>query len=189
MLGFLKRLFASDSASSLIVEAYWCETPIKLPAKVQTPLGSNVSVVKLCVDIHYSIDGDRVLLHQVKMARGGSSIMGSSASINIASDRTGEAWFTSYLCPEQNLAEAVENDLSSKGSRLCKIMFGKWREANRGELVKSLADALNAQAPPDQIADLIANAGRGNEIVFTYTKPNGDSGTRHVTVEIGRAHV
>jgi hypothetical protein len=166
-----------------VVEAYWCETAIKLPTKVQTPLGSSVSVFKVCVDIHYSIECDRVLLQRVKMASSGGSISGSSGSINVASDRTGEAWHASHLCPEQHLIEAVENDLSSKLSRLRKLMLGKWRDANRSTSAKSLVDALNAQASPDQIADLISVAGRGNEIVFTYTKPNGDSATRHVTVE------
>jgi len=183
MLGFLKRLFTNDSTRRLVSEAYWCETVIKLSTKVQTPLGSNVSVVRVCVDIYYSIEGDRILLQRVKMASNGGGIMGSSASINIASDRTGEAWFTSHLCPEQYLVEAVENDLSSKGSRLRKLMMGKWRDANRGTLARSLVDALNAQASPDQIADLTATSGGANEIVFTYTKPNGDSATRHVTVE------
>jgi hypothetical protein len=183
VLGFFKRLFASGSASSLAVEAYWCETAIKLPTKVQTPLGSNVSVVKVCVDIYYSIDGDRILIQRVKMARGGGSVMGSTSSINVASDRTGEAWYSSHLCSERYLIEAVEQDLSAKGSRLRKIMMGKWREVNRGSLVVSLTDVLNAHSRPEQIAELISNAGRGNEIVFVYSKPNGEETTRHVTVE------
>jgi len=48
--------------------------------------------------------------------------------------------------------------------------------------VKSLVDALNSQATPEQIESLIAIAGRDNEITFTYTKSNGASETRHVSV-------
>src|SRR5438874_353170 len=142
MLGFLKRMFTSDSASSLMIEGYWCETVIKLPAKVQTPSGSNVSVVKVCVDIHYSIASDRILIQRVKMARIGGSLMGSSSSINVASDRTGEAWYSSYVCPEESLVEAVEQDLSSGSLR--KVIMGKWRDANRHTLAESLVEALNS---------------------------------------------
>lgn len=184
-MGFFKDLFTSERARRLVLEGYWCETAIKLPTKVQTPgLGSRVGVVRVCVDIHYSINGDDILLHRVTLASsGGGSIIGSKKSINVASDRTGEAWYASYLCHKQYLVEAVENDLSRKGVRLRKLLMRKWQEANHGTLVESLVDALNAQASPKQIAELISVAGRDNEIIFTYTKPNGDSSRRHVTVK------
>jgi predicted DNA-binding transcriptional regulator YafY len=62
-------------------------------------------------------------------------------------------------------------------------MIGKWRDANRGSFVRSLADGLNSQASSQEIASLVANAGRGNDIRFTYTKPDGGSSTRTVSVE------
>ena len=61
--------------------------------------------------------------------------------------------------------------------------MGKWRDDNRDSLVQSLAAALNSQASPDQIAQLISTAGRGNDIVFTYTKPERGSETRRVSVQ------
>jgi hypothetical protein len=182
MFGFFKRLFAGSTPGRLTVEDYWCDTTIKLSGSVQTPLGSRVTVVKICVDIHYSVAGEQITLHRVRMARDGGTIVGSNTSINVASDRTGEAWYTSQLCDEQYLVEAVENDLAQTGSRIHRIMTGKWREQNRGMLVKTLIDALNSQVSPQEIAGLIGDAGSGNEIIFVYSKPDGTFSTRHVTV-------
>ena len=183
MLSFFKRLFSKGITSRLVIDAYWCGTNIKLPTKIETPLGSNVTVVKVCVEIHYSIEGNQIHLQRVKMATGGGSIMGASTPVNIASDRTGEAWHISHFHSDQILVEAIENELSFNDSGLRRMMFGKWRDANRGTLTKSLVAALNSHAVPSQIAELIAESGRKNEIVFTYTKPSGESDIRHVTVK------
>ncbi len=67
MFGFLKRLFSNDTAGHLEVNAYWCETTIKLSNKIQTPLGSRVGVVKVCVDIQYSIDDDQITIRKVTL--------------------------------------------------------------------------------------------------------------------------
>jgi hypothetical protein len=183
MFGLLKRLFGNGSRDRLVLDGFWCDTPIKLPTKAQTPMGSRVSVVNVCVDIQYSIEGDNIVLHRVQLARGGGRIAGSSTAVNVASERTGEAWSTSQICPESYLVEAVQQDLSWEESRLRRIMIGKWRDANRGALVESLVDGLNAEGSPDQIARLVSTAGRGNDIIFTYTKPKGLSETRHVSVQ------
>lgn len=183
MFGLLKRLFGSASGNRLVVDGFWCESPIKLPTKARTPMGSKISLVKVCVDIHYSIEGDNIVLHRVQLSRAGGRIAGSTTGVNVASERTGEAWSASEICRESYLVEAVQQDLSSEDSRLRRIMVGKWRDVNRDALVESLADALNAQASPDQIARLISSAGRGNDVIFTYTKPKGVSETRHVSVQ------
>ena len=122
-------------------------------------------------------------MQRVRLSRGGGSIAGSNTSINVAATRIGEAWFAANICSESQLAEAVTRDLSANDSRLRRIMMGKWRDLNRDALVRSLADALNAQASPDEIAQLISTAGRGNDIVFTYTKQNGGTETRRVSVQ------
>jgi hypothetical protein len=183
MLKLLRRLIGGRNSNAFVVDAYWCESSVKLPAKLRTPCGSNVTVVNVCVDIHYTVDHGSITLRRVHLSRGGGRIMGSNAPINVAAERTGEAWIASSVCSESQLVDAVQRDLSGDDSRLRRIMMGKWRERNRDGLVKSLADALNAQASPDEIAQLISNAGRGNDIVFTYTKPKGGSDTRRVSVQ------
>jgi hypothetical protein len=183
MLRILKRLFASGSSNQLDVDAYWCESSVKLPGKVQTPGGSNITVVNVCIDIQYSIERGNIKVQRVQLSRGGGHIFGSSTSINVASERTGEAWFASSICSESQLAEAVTKDLSADDSQLRKIMMAQWRELNRDALVESLADSLNAQATPDEIGQLISTADRGNDIVFAYTKPKSGSETRHVSVQ------
>ena len=182
MFGLLKRLFGSASGNRLVVAAFWCDTSIKLPNKVNTPLGSKISVVYVCVDIRYSIKGENIVLHRVQLSRGGTSIIGSNLANHVASVRLGEAWHTSQVCPDSYLIKAVQQDLRLKDSSLLKIMMGKWRDVSRNTLVKSLVDALNARGSPAQIARLISTAGRGNDIIFTYTKPKGVAETRHVSV-------
>jgi hypothetical protein len=175
-------VFGRKPGKTLVVEAFWCESPIKLPTKVQTPLGRRVTVINVCVDVHFSFEDGNVVLQRVALSRGGGRISGSSLPINVSSQRTGEAWYASSIAPESALIEAVKRDLSVDESRLGRIMLGKWRAQNRPALVRSLVDALNAHASPEEIEGLITTAGRGNDIVFTYTKANGASETRRVCV-------
>jgi hypothetical protein len=181
MFGFLRNLFGGSGKNHLSINAFWCESQVRLPNKVKTPLGSSITVVTICVDIEYSIQEEKIILRRVRMSRGGGEI--GKMSFNVASTRTGEAWYASYICPKSYLVEAVQKDLSEDDSRLRKIMIGKWSAIHRDELTQSLANALNAQLPPEKIADLIARTGHGNEITFTYTKPNGNSEKRHVSIQ------
>jgi hypothetical protein len=183
MLRLLKRLFGGGAPKQLVLEAYWCESSVRLPAKVATPGGSNVSVVNVCVDIHYAMNEGNIILRRVQLSRGGGRISGADKPINVASERTGEGWFASTVCSDSLLVDAVQQDISRQDSRLRGLMIGKWRDLNRDALVQSLADALNSQAPPDEIAKCISTGGRGNDIIFTYTKPEGGSDIRTVTVQ------
>lgn len=59
-------------------------------------------------------------------------------------------------------------------------MLGKHPASNRDALANSIADALNAKAAPERISALLPTGGRA-EIVFLYSKPDGNT-TRRVTV-------
>jgi len=183
MLRLLKSIFGRSSLKPLVVEAYWCEASIKLPSKVKTPLGGSVTVITACVDIQYIVEEDRITVQRVHLSRGGGGIMGSNSSVNVAASRRGEAWYATSICSESMLLDAVQRDLEVDGSRLRRIMMGKWRDSNRGSLVRSLADALNEGSESTTIASLISTAGRSNDIAFTYTKPDGTSTVRHVSVQ------
>lgn len=125
MLGFLKRFLASVSQPRLVVRGYWCDTLVRLPVKIRTPLGGTVSVLRVCVDVYYHIvSGQEIVVDRVRLSR-------SVSDWNVAADRRGEAWYAPSLSPEWCLEEAVRKDLSRKDARLRKIMFGKWRDANR----------------------------------------------------------
>jgi hypothetical protein len=182
MLGFLKAIFGRAGSSGLRVEAYWCESPITLPRRVKTPLGGSVSVVTVCVDIDYAVENGCIIMRRVELSRGGG-MMGSSTSLNVAASNRGEAWYATRICPDSTLLQAVQADLGFEDSRLRRIMIGKWRDANRGPLVHSIAEALNSRADPKEIASLVLRAGRGNSIEFTYTKPDGSSSLRRVSVQ------
>jgi len=166
--------------TTLVAEGYWCDTPIKFDNAIKTPGGSKVTVVTVCVDIDYHVEGEHIILHGVRLS-GGSTVGG--LVINMASQRTGEAWRAKRIAPDSCLLEAVQKDLSLTDSRLRRTMMGKRRAANPGASAETLVDALNAKASPDRIAELIGAAGRGSEITFTYTKPEGDSEVRRVSVQ------
>lgn len=183
MLGLFKRLFGRAAGRTLAIDAFWCESSIKLPGKVHTPLGGNVSVVIVCVDVRFSIEAGNITLHGVQLSRGGTCMVGSSQPHNVASERRGEVWYAPSVCSESQLVEAVQRDLSAADSHLRRIMMAKWRVENRDGLVRSLASALNAHASPNDISNLISAAGRGCDVTFTYTKPKGESETRHVSVQ------
>lgn len=139
-----------------------------------------MSKVKVCVDIWYSVTNNKVVVSRVQLSKGGSSLGGKG--INVATMR-GEAFFASSLCDSRTLLLAVETDLEKENFGLHKRMLAKWRSENSGTVARSLVDALNSQASPDEIAELISSGGRGDKIAFTYTKPNGEAETRHVTAE------
>jgi hypothetical protein len=183
MLGILKKLFASGSNDRLMIEGYWCVSTVKLPRKVKTPLGSCISVVQVCVDIDFSVQDDNVVVHRVWLSHLGGTISGSSISMNVAAARVGEGWLTSNICTESLLVESVYKDLKRSDSQLQKMMIAKWRSQNRNSFTKSLADALNAHAPSEEIGRLLAINGRGHAIVFRYTKSKGESEIRRVTIE------
>jgi hypothetical protein len=174
------RLSQPAVIKNLVVEGFWCESVVRLPVKVETPLGGKVSSVRVCVDVTYAMEGRNVVLQEVRLSRAGGQL--GDASINVASERTGEGWFASDICPESYLIEAVQKELSLKDSQLKRVMLGKWYGANREAYAGSLVDALNAHATPDEIADVLSRTGYGVDLVFTYTKPTGDAEVRQVTV-------
>jgi hypothetical protein len=182
MFRWLKSLFSRPSADTLLVEGYWCESEITLPTKVRTPLGGKVAVITVCVDIHYDVEGDTISVRRVQLSRAGATVMGSGSATNVAAQRRGEAWYATNICPESTLKEAVGSDLAFEKSRLRRMMLAKWRDAKRGPLLSSLADAINHHAPPSEIERLVSTAGRGNDLIFTYKKPDGSSTVRKVTV-------
>ena len=132
MFGLLKALFGRSSAKPVVVEAYWCEHSIKLPTKVKTPLGGSVAVITACVDIQYIVVHDRITVQRVHLTRKAGGIMGSRSPVNVAASRRGEAWYAKRICPDSTLLDAVQRDLDADGSRLRRMMLGKWRELRGG---------------------------------------------------------
>jgi len=118
------------TTTDLVIEAYWCKTAIKLPTKLQTPLGGNVTMITVCVDIHFVVEGDNIALRRVQLS-GAGGIMGSGSPVNVAARRRGEAWYATGICPESTLKEVVESDLASEKSPLRRMMLAKRRDANR----------------------------------------------------------
>jgi hypothetical protein len=181
MLGLLRGLLGGHADRPLVIEGYWCESSVKLREKVRTPLGSTISVATVCVDISYSLKDGSPVVHRAILSRSGGRL--GDGSINVAAERTGEAWYASAVCSESLLLEVVEKDLAMRGSRLRKLMLAAWPEANAGTNTTSLVDALNSGATANEIARIIADGARGTEIVFGYSKPGCPLENRHVLVQ------
>jgi hypothetical protein len=179
LIRFINRLFTNQT-KQLEVEGFWCNTSIKLPFKFRTPLGGNVTIVNICTDIQYIIDSGEINIKNVKMSS--SSSIGNKSAINIASTRTGEAWYVSNLRPKYLLFDVIEKELKSKKSRLRKIMLNKWRANNRSITVQRFIDLINENATFDEISELDASSICGVDLVFKYTKTNTSSEKRYVTV-------
>jgi hypothetical protein len=179
----LKSLFRRPGTATLVMEGHWCLSEIALPAKVRTPLGGNITIINVCVDIHYVVENGVVVVRKVELSRAGGGIMGSGTASNVAAARTGESWHATHICPESALREALESEAESEKARLRKRMLEQWRQLNRKHLYGSLIEAINAHASPAEIERRVATAGPGNDIAFTYTKPDGSSSTRKVTVQ------
>jgi hypothetical protein len=99
MFGPLKSFFRRSDSNALRVEAYWCESAIKLPKKIQTPSGGSVTVVSVCVDIEYLVKDGEIELQRVQLAQSGGRIVGSDLPLNVSATRRGEAWYADYICP------------------------------------------------------------------------------------------
>lgn len=183
MFRLLKTLLTGSPDNSLCIQAYWCETSIKLPTKISTPLGGKITVITACVDIYYQVEAERIDVRRVKLSQEGGRIVGARQAINVAATHRGEAWYAYSVCSESELRKAVLQDLRAGDSRLCRIMMSKWRVENRDALICSAIDAINRKAAPEDIAKLIIAAGKGGRIAITYTKADGTATNRQVTVE------
>lgn len=182
MFKYLKSIFTSTSDEWCCVEGYWCESNLRLHDKVETPLGSRVTIVNVCVDVYFNLEGEDVSIGKVQMSRVGGTISGSTKAINVASTRTGEAWFSSYMCSERQLIEIVKRDLDAKNSNLRKIMFRVKRNSNPDLYTSEAIEALNASEPVEVIEKLIPQVSGGLDVSFIYTKSDGTSNSREVTI-------
>lgn len=121
MLGFLSRLFRSEP-KTLVFAEHWCDTPIKLSRRIRSPLGSQITAVKVQVDIRYRVVGNDIALRGVQLTPG---------QMNVAASATGEAWNADKMnteMAEAGLSEAVLIELNQPNSWLWSAMHSKWRK-------------------------------------------------------------
>ncbi|WP_404305910.1 WYL domain-containing protein [Neorhodopirellula lusitana] len=188
MLGFLKTLF-SDSVGS--VDAYWLETAIRLPRKVRTLSGGNVTIVTACVDVNYAVNGNEITITGASLSRSGGLL--GPRKINVSAQRTGEAWYaTSLPVSNASLREASQVDLEHSESRLRRIIFGKAGERHRRptdrssgtrfDLSLDLIHALNSHASVEEVQEVLDSGSIHSHITFQYKKADGRSRKRRVVV-------
>lgn len=112
---------------AITFESWWCTKPVRLARKTRTPLGSEITVATLCVDIDYTAAEDgRVFVHAVRLS--GGAKMEGGAIVNAASVR-GEAFRWNGDMPSETMLQAVAADITDPSTGLRSRMLGKWRAA------------------------------------------------------------
>jgi hypothetical protein len=181
MFGFLKS-WASSVGKPMWIEAFHLDTPIKLPSKVETPLGSKVSVVTLCVDVQYEMLEKQIVVKQVRLSRG-TEFGGTGQKVNVCAERVGEAWYASSLPISQaDLMKTVQNEITPAGANLRRMMIGKWLDTNAASIAAPAIDAINARRSAAEIEALIKDAGRSHEVTFMYDSPEKGPERRSVVL-------
>ena len=153
------------------IEAFDLDTPIKLPSKVETPLGSKVSVVNLCVDVQYEVRDRQIVIKQARISSRGRP--GPSGQMcNVKAARLGEVWYARQLpISRADLLNTIEQEIALSESNLRRRMIAKWLDGNGSSIAQPVIDALNARQSATEIEALIRTAGRGHRISFTYDSP------------------
>ena len=134
------------------IRGYWCNSAVRLAKPLRTPLGSRITILTVCVDVHYSVQGGEIVLHGVELTRSAGNGL---EACNVASPRTGEAFRAIRVYPESELIKAVQDDLSAVPSHLGRLMLGKWREANPDAKMPYLAEpfkvSVSLLSPADRM--------------------------------------
>ncbi len=166
-----------------VVEGYHLDTSVKLSRPVRTPGGSRVTLVSFCVNVHYSMDRvGNPAVHRVELWHPSKEITEPLGRCNVFATHKGEAWYCTSVEPREALAIAVEAELALENSGLRRIIFGRWRAEVRDALAQSVAGLLNSGSPSESIGELLAAGKTGCKLAFVYTKPDGSSRTRRVSV-------
>lgn len=162
-----------------VLECYWCDTPIRCDNKITTPGGSKVTVLKVCLDIAFSIRNRQVSLGDVELSDGGR-ILGTRMKVNMSSERTGEAWHAKAFHPRDVLRQVAISDLNDAdgNGRLMKALFGQWKSEGlsyqTGEL-RGNSDDLSHTNTSDYVSS-------GDVLEFDYEKPGKGVSHRRVVV-------
>jgi predicted DNA-binding transcriptional regulator YafY len=77
---------------------------------------------------------------------------------------------------------AVNAELASENSDLRRIIVKRWHVENRRKAITAISEGLNEKRGPEAIAKLLEAFGSGRHMSFRYTKPDGSSRIRQVSV-------
>lgn len=97
------------------LEAFWLTNEIRLGSKFKTPAGSEVRVLRVCVDIDYRRDGFAIQILDVRM---------SNVEENATSEITGEAFRIDEIGNPIALIEAANKDLHDEELSLRRCILG-----------------------------------------------------------------
>ncbi len=140
-------------AKKQIIDEYFCETGIKLATPFETPGGSKITVVKVVVDIFYTVSKDNeFIIDSVKLCK--------KQALNMSSLR-GEGWHQNSFKPNAALLDAVRSDLAKEDSHLNYIL-GKILPKSPTEKQLKLASEIGIRIPKNatrhDVSDLISKS-------------------------------
>jgi hypothetical protein len=182
MFGWLKSLVGRESPPLLRLEGYRLPKGIKLSHPIITPGGGRVTLVSFCVNVDYSMDDEgSPTIHRVELWQPDDT-SDFHGSCNIFATRRGEAWHARFVRPESLLVHAVNTELASENSDLRRIIVNRWHVENRRKAIKAISEGLNEKMGPEELANRLETFGAGRHMSFRYTKPDGSSRIRQVSV-------
>ena len=97
------------------LKGYWLSSDIRLPNKITTPLGSQISIVKACVDIDYIRDGYAIQITNVQMA---------NTDPNAGGANTGEQFRLGSIGNSTMLIEIANRELHDENMPLRRCILG-----------------------------------------------------------------
>lgn len=140
------------------LRGFWLDTEIKLGSKFKTPGGSQVTVLRVCVDIDYRREGFAIQILNVRMA---------NEEINASSEVTGEAFRIAKLDSQLALVEAANTDLHDEESNLRRCILGhSYRQPST-----QLSKIMSAILLPIYLVGFLMFAGLGLALVLQPDTP------------------
>lgn len=97
------------------LEGFWLNNTVRLPGKVKTPGGSQISIITACVDIDYRRDGYAIQIADVRL---------TNADPNVGAANTGELFRLDSLGNATLLIEAANRDLHDENLPLRRCILG-----------------------------------------------------------------
>ena len=113
---------------TMIIRGYQCANTISFTPPLRTPGGSRITVVRLCLDVEFAVEANRIAVYRVAL----SQIPGEGLDgCNMSSPRTGEAWHGNWIGPEAPLAQLLRLELLIDNA-IGGMMLQLWRETHPG---------------------------------------------------------
>lgn len=142
------------------LEGYWLEPQIKLGKAIKTPMGSNVTLLEVCVDVDYKRSGTAIELVKIRLAKNGA---------NARSVMKREGFRISEIENPAALVEAAHRDLYEGYKPLRNRILG--HSYRNGSKSPGASKIMSAILLPIYLVGFLVFAGLGLALVLQPDTP------------------